>query len=158
METEVGAGGVGGIAGTVENVFTAKNCYTVGPRITKEYWVGTTFNYTKCYTTSSPVKDENPAGVIQPANVYDMFGEGAVAYMGFDSNVWVDTDKTPALRIFTESAPVAGDLNDDGAVNAEDIALMRKALLFGNTEEIYDVNGDTFINILDLISLKKLAG
>lgn len=148
---------IGGIVGQVDKEFTAENCYSVHARLAKEYWVNTTFNYTNCYTTAIPVKDENPAGVTQPDDVNKMFGEGAVAYMGFDSSVWVDTDKSPALRIFTEPSIVIGDLNDDSVINAEDITLMRKALLLGYTDEVYDVNGDSDVNILDLISLKKLA-
>lgn len=53
-----------------------------------------------------------------------------------------------------------GDINGDGSVNAQDLALMKKALLMGEANvdmSVYDIHNDGVFNILDLIALKKLV-
>lgn len=50
-----------------------------------------------------------------------------------------------------------GDVNGDGKINAEDIALMRRALLNMDNSVQYDVNGDRLINVCDLVKMKNLS-
>lgn len=53
-----------------------------------------------------------------------------------------------------------GDINGDGSVNAQDLALMRKDLIKANANvdmSVYDIHNDGVFNILDLIALKKLV-
>lgn len=53
-----------------------------------------------------------------------------------------------------------GDINGDGSVNAQDLALMRKDLIMANANvdmSVYDIHNDGVFNILDLIALKKLV-
>lgn len=53
---------------------------------------------------------------------------------------------------------LAGDLDDDGAINATDLTVHKKVLLEISEEtDLCDVNGDGNIDILDLVRLKKLT-
>lgn len=49
-----------------------------------------------------------------------------------------------------------GDVDNDGSVNAEDLSLVRKALL-GETDGWYDINGDGKFNLKDLVRVKIIA-
>ena len=50
-----------------------------------------------------------------------------------------------------------GDLNGDGAVNAQDSALLKKALLgAASYDGTMDLNGDGYVDVKDLIRLNKL--
>ena len=52
--------------------------------------------------------------------------------------------------------PNVGDGNSDGLINAEDLIILRKALL--NDEgysDVLDTNGDGFVDIRDLVRMKK---
>ncbi len=54
---------------------------------------------------------------------------------------------------------LTGDINNDGALDGNDLIALQKALLLGEYEyekELYDVKADGSINILDFIRLKKL--
>lgn len=50
-----------------------------------------------------------------------------------------------------------GDIDGDSLVNATDISMVKKQLLINESviEEIYDINEDGDINIIDLIAIKK---
>ncbi len=48
-----------------------------------------------------------------------------------------------------------GDLNHDGVLSAEDLALLKQELLKGGDDLQYDMNGDATVNIVDLVNLKK---
>ena len=50
-----------------------------------------------------------------------------------------------------------GDVNGDGKINDEDIALTRRALLNMDNSVQYDVNGDGLINVCDLVKMKNLS-
>ena len=54
---------------------------------------------------------------------------------------------------------IKGDINGDGFVNAYDITLLRKFLLgiVEEENELYNVNGDEYTDIRDLVHLKKLV-
>ncbi len=52
--------------------------------------------------------------------------------------------------------PYKGDLDGNGKVNAEDVVMVRHSL-FGVSESQYDVNGDGFVDIRDLVNVKKLS-
>ena len=61
------------------------------------------------------------------------------------------------------ASKIAGDVNDDGVVNAKDITVLRRYLAGGygvTIQEAYsDVNGDTTINAKDITILRRfLAG
>lgn len=56
-----------------------------------------------------------------------------------------------------EIGNLVGDINKDGKVNSVDISMLRTALLTGNTTEIMDVNGDKYVDIRDLVKLKKIC-
>ncbi len=53
-----------------------------------------------------------------------------------------------------------GDIDNDGSLASPDLTLLRKRLLKSEVKEskYYDANGDTFINIIDLVRLKKYIG
>ena len=50
-----------------------------------------------------------------------------------------------------------GDVNRDGITAADDIALIKKALLCGTVKYGYDVNKDAAFDIRDIIKLKKIC-
>lgn len=50
---------------------------------------------------------------------------------------------------------VLGDINDDGAIDAFDIAALRKAILAKNSSPEYDLNSDNAVNVADLVKLQK---
>ena len=53
-----------------------------------------------------------------------------------------------------ESAPILGDLNDDGIVNVLDIIIVTNiALGESSFNDAADINGDSIINILDIIQI-----
>ena len=54
---------------------------------------------------------------------------------------------------------ISGDINGDGYVNADDLALLRRELLSGASgyNDKFDINGDHAVDIRDLVKLKKLA-
>ncbi|MHC4562473.1 MAG: dockerin type I domain-containing protein [Planctomycetota bacterium] len=59
---------------------------------------------------------------------------------------------TPILGDFTMYVPpMPGDFNDDDLVNTTDIDLLRDAIAASSTDLMFDVNGDTVIDELDLI-------
>ena len=73
-------------------------------------------------------------------------------YIGIDQST-LDSIK----EIMLETDPF--DLNRDTMIDAHDITILMKALLFGSTDVKYDVNTDGKIDILDLVKMKKyLAG
>lgn len=53
------------------------------------------------------------------------------------------------------SALVPGDINGDGIITAEDLAALRKALLFDSFDKLCDLNGNGKLDVCDLIRLKK---
>ena len=57
---------------------------------------------------------------------------------------------------FAQKAPVSGDIDGNGEVNAQDLTLLRKVLLGAGTSDNADVNNDGNTDILDLIALKKM--
>lgn len=58
-----------------------------------------------------------------------------------------------------KSADKLGDLNFDGSIDADDLALMRKSLLkaVGYDEVLYDANNDDCVDIRDLVRIKRIA-
>lgn len=48
-----------------------------------------------------------------------------------------------------------GDISADGALNANDLTMLRKALLSMDSDLKYDINGDNAVNLKDLVNLKK---
>lgn len=53
------------------------------------------------------------------------------------------------------AAGLAGDVNTDDTLTAEDLTIVRKSLLNGETILEYDINGDGKVDIRDLVNLKK---
>lgn len=53
------------------------------------------------------------------------------------------------------AAGLAGDVNADDTLTAEDLTIVRKSLLNGETNTEYDINGDGKVDIRDLVNLKK---
>ena len=53
------------------------------------------------------------------------------------------------------AAGLAGDVNADDTLTAEDLTIVRKSLLNGETNTEYDINGDGSVDIRDLVNLKK---
>ena len=56
-------------------------------------------------------------------------------------------------------APVAGDINNDGVVNDDDMNILKGELLnpTGNyADSLLDVNGDGVVDVRDTIRLKKI--
>lgn len=64
-----------------------------------------------------------------------------------------------ALLLSSAIMPVAlsidGDINADSALTAEDLTVVRKALISGETDLTYDINGDDHVDVRDLVNLKK---
>ncbi len=58
-----------------------------------------------------------------------------------------------------EEEPVAGDITEDGVVNAEDLTDLRTKLLTTDAQydALYDVNGDGVVSVKDLVKLKKIC-
>lgn len=81
---------------------------------------------------------------------------------GYDANKLGEQVITVTYRgytsKFTVEVYVQGDIDGDGAVNASDMAILRRYLLGGEkANEKYDVNGNGVIDIKDLVCLKKLS-
>ena len=100
----------GGIAGGINDAFTAVNCYSVGARLTREYWTETKFGYTNCYTTEEPITDGsgrgNPAGVTLLKSD-EMLGVSSLSRMNLIGSPWgVKKYSRPYLKnIFTRYDP-----------------------------------------------------
>lgn len=81
---------------------------------------------------------------------------------GYDANKLGEQVITVTYRgytsKFTVEVYIQGDIDGDGAVNASDMAILRRYLLGGEeANEKYDVNGNGVIDIKDLVCLKKLS-
>lgn len=105
------------------------------------------------------------------ASVYT--GSGAQDYSVFDLPLQkaryikvVCTGDDPApwhirdFQIFNEGCldwqqSVTGDLNGNGAVDAQDIIAVKQAILLGQTVDA-DLNGDQVVNILDVVRMKRV--
>ncbi len=48
-----------------------------------------------------------------------------------------------------------GDINSDGILSADDLVLIRHAILNDINDLKYDINGDEIVNVKDLVNLKK---
>ena len=62
-------------------------------------------------------------------------------------------------KLYTKTiiSRLPGDLNGDATVNADDATLLINAILDSSDDvDTYDVNGDGKVNLLDLVSLKKI--
>ena len=58
-----------------------------------------------------------------------------------------------AMTSFHVSARVAGDMNNDGVANINDVTVLTNALLSGHTQWTQDVNGDGKVSIADVTAL-----
>lgn len=59
----------------------------------------------------------------------------------------------------TARAALAGDVNGDGAVNANDISALKKFLvgLDGSLSGDADVNGDGSVNVFDAVAVRRIV-
>ena len=85
-----------------------------------------------------------------------------VYYSGLElewNDIYIESNNSPivnAKKVFEYKIVISGDANDDGVINAVDLAQLRLSLLSGeDAESACDANGDGEINIKDLVRLKK---
>ncbi len=70
----------------------------------------------------------------------------------------IANEKVVIDGIYVTAPEVQGDLNGDGALNADDAICLKQAILgifSGEVTEAFDVNKDGDVNVLDLVALKK---
>jgi len=97
--------------------------------------------------------------VVYPEGGFKEFDITADMVSGFDSEkagVQFITVNYRGYEAFFKITVFDYDLNDDGTVNAQDLAQLKTVLLQNSNDKKFDLNGDENIDILDLIRLKKI--
>ena len=67
-----------------------------------------------------------------------------------------ESDPTPPVCVDVDLELIAGDLNNDGIINVQDIILLVDIILSNGYNEIADLNGDGIVNVLDIIQLVNI--
>lgn len=78
--------------------------------------------------------------------------------LDFSSREATTATNRPMLTIsylMPTTPPVAGDLDDNGAVDAADIDYMRRALALASTDSLFNLNGDAAVSAADLDHLVR---
>lgn len=85
------------------------------------------------------------------------FGQSFSMYLSLYGENWADT--AMLIDDMEIEYSISGDINGDGYVNADDLAMLRRELLNGASDynDKFDINGDHAVDIRDLVKLKKLA-
>ncbi len=145
-----------GLVGTYwSSTININGCYSIG--ISPSHASGSTSAGTVTIKNSYyDVADANSSVDAQYTNLTteQMTGADALENMtGLDGSVWVaskDDTKAPLLRM----AHVIGDVNLDGVFElATDAAALRQFIIGDAVSEFADINGDTVIDIFDLVAL-----
>lgn len=85
------------------------------------------------------------------------FSQSFKMYLSLYGENWADT--AMLIDDMEIEYSISGDINGDGYVNADDLAMLRRELLNGASDynDKFDINGDHAVDIRDLVKLKKLA-
>ena len=135
------------------NMYTGSNDFTNGKNLTEQKinnplsfpteatneW----FRYETYFTARQEAEKNNEANYLGVAVEFPEFSDNT------DYKVYIDD--------VTVSEMLTGDVNCDGEINSNDLALLRMALL-GIDVNAYNcnVNDDTVVDIRDLVALKKI--
>ena len=97
--------------------------------------------------------------LVYPEGGFKEFDITADMVSGFDASkagVQFITVNYRGFEAFFRITVFDCDFNDDGIVNAQDLAQLKTVLLQNSDDNNFDLNNDGKINILDLIRIKKL--
>ena len=148
-----------------------KNCAVLAPyRFTDFISNGTTVNITNSYVLDNTPYEQNN-GTVVTTNVYtsadfeaegvtvlekaQMVGADALTNMsGLSSELWYAASKTGPM--LSDIGNKMGDVNKDGvAADGDDLAAIRLSIIAAATFDFADRNGDTVVDIFDLVLLGK---
>ncbi len=108
----------------------------------------------ECWLISLYFTIKNPLSEITPEEntAIISFNDISIYGVGCEFNAFMNNGRVENLG----EAPMPGDGNGDGKIDAEDLIVLRQALLTDSEySEVLDANGDGVVDIRDLVRLKK---
>lgn len=160
-----GTNSCGGIMGWSNGTSTITNSY-VAAVFNISATNGNTFARNKvslnnCYYLTA--LNSTPSGAIQMTAEQFANGEVCTA-LNNGGNAWmqvIGVNKYPVFSNADSGTNACGDLNGDSLINSSDLIALKQYLIFnnGSYNMDYDINRDTYIDLRDLVRIKRiLAG